>query len=130
MATPESIETAELSSAPNLPETSPACEFTSARSMTVSYGQRGALLRLQGDWFRKSGFVIGTPVTVYVSRGLLVVQALSNPVFGSNEVHDARVPLEESHRTSATESSEVSLHADNPQHGQDSTQTSVHESVR
>jgi len=130
MATPEFIETADLSSAPNLPETSPACEFTSARSMTVAYGQRGALLRMQGDWFQKSGFAIGTPVTVYVARGLLVVQAIPNPVFESTDVHDAGVPLEQSSRGSATQPYDVSLHADDTQQVQDSTQTCVHESIR
>lgn len=128
MATPEFIETAELSSAPNLPETSPAREFTSARSMTVSYGQRGALLRLQGDWFQKSGFAIGTPVTVYVSQGLLVVQAIPNPVSEATKVNAARVPLTQSFGACTNRPFDVSLHAEDPQHGQGST--SVHESIR
>jgi hypothetical protein len=130
MATPEFIETADLSSAPNPTETYPACEFTSARSMTVSYGQRGALLRLQGDWFQKSGFAIGTPVTVYVARGLLVVQAIPNPVFESADSNDTRAPLEQSSRASATPPYDVSLHADDTRRNQGSTQTCVHESIR
>ena len=56
------------------------------RRLTVSYGARtvrepdgssapAPMLRLQGAWLKRAGFVIGVPVTVQVSSGRLVIEA-------------------------------------------------------
>lgn len=80
MADAKSIEPPTESSASNeaqTPATPP--RLKPMRSFTVSFGQRGPRLRMEGQWLREAGFETGVRAKVLVMPGWLLVEAIPIP---------------------------------------------------
>jgi hypothetical protein len=80
MAVAKSIEPTTESSASNgaqTPETPP--RLRPIRSFTISFGERGPRLRMEGRWLREAGFETGVRAKVLVMPGWLLVEALPAP---------------------------------------------------
>jgi hypothetical protein len=80
MAVAKSIEPPTESSASNEAQR-PAVHLNMKplRSFTVSCGERGPRLRIEGQWLRAAGFDTGSRVKVLVMPGWLLVEAIPIP---------------------------------------------------
>ena len=80
MAVAKSIEHPTESSAPNEPQRSAVPpHLKPMRSFTLSSGQRGPRLRIEGKWLGEAGFETGSRVKVLVMPGWLLMEAIPKP---------------------------------------------------